>query len=303
MFIEILKSGMEAALRNWKLAVFKLMFTAVYLIGFALMVAAPIVFLFGASSNSAARHFLDNPFGFATDLAALFFQNLFGLGVVLFAFFLYLLIAGTMALFVFAGTVGVMGRSVLAPENFSFSFSGFMHEGARLFMRSMWLTLLLGLLLMGLVVALIIGGAVLSSILAPLFAAKSAVSHFLATFLSLIGGSVAIGACILLWTVSNYSIAILGVAEMGASAIFSEAAAFLRRSPDAILVALGTGLSAFLAAVVVILLAAAFELVPVIGHLLMLPAFLASQVVNDIIGFAMLGSLMRFYRQRTAAPN
>lgn len=297
MVIRIIEESFRPALRNWPVVVVDVVLVLAYIFLFLLMVGLPFVVLLGGAVGFDPSELRQLP-RVLEDVGQLIGENILGAFTVVSAFLLYIVVISTVALFAFGSTLGVITRSVTDPD-YRFSLSLFLSEGRRLFWRIMWLSLFLGLLFILVFAGLGLVGAlwVMSTGLA--FSMKTGLGYFLGTFLTLLGLSLAFVVFLLAWAVSTWAMVILLVKDTRSVDAFTEAVSFIRKNPRSILFFLGLSAIYVGAVIGVSMLTVPFQILPVVGLVVGIPAQIFSYLCNRFFGIMLFAALVRYFLEIT----
>ena len=297
MVIRMIEESFKPSLRNWPILVVDVVLLLVYILLFFLMVGLPFVMFLGVSTGFDLSELRNIPRAM-DDLGAFVGQNILGAFTVLTAFLLYTLVVSTVALFVFGATLGTIKRSV-TDSGYRFSLGLFMAEGRRLFWRVMWLALFLGLLFILVFIGVGLVGALWVMVTGLIFSMKSGLGYFLGTFLTLLGLSVVFVVFLILWCVSTWAVVILLAKDTGAMDAFTEAVSYMRQNPRSILFFLGISVVYVGAVIGVSMLTIPFQVLPVVGLILGIPAQIFSYLCNRFFGIMLLAALIRYFLETT----
>ena len=294
-YTDAVKSGFRLINRNWQLVAVQVAMMIVNCIGFFIIVGIPLViaiviFVQGALGMTEMKYVLDslkNP----DEL----FSKYFGIVmIVVISFFLYILIASTLGLFVFAGSIGSVGRSVLNPS-LKFSMKLFWAEAKRIFFPLMWFSLVMGLIFIAIafVLGLLGGGAAV--IVQGAKSQDSTLALFLGIFFSLV--LVILGIAVILGVISItvYGLAVLFFKNEGAVRSCREAARFLWERQSAFWLYVLLFFAYIIASFILMLFTYPFNLIPIIGTIISFPLQLASYVVQSYMGLAILATVFIYY--------
>lgn len=294
-YSDAVKSGFRLINRNWQLVGVQVAMTIANCIGFFVIVGIPLViaiviFVQGALGMSEMKYVLDslkNP----DEL----FSKYFGIVmIVVISFLLYVLIASTLGLFVFAGSIGTVGRSVLNPSE-KFSMKVYMSEAKRIFFPLIWFSLVMGLIFLAVAFFLGLLGGGAAVVVQSAKSQDSTLALFLGIFFSLV--LVLLGIAVILGVISItvYGLAVLFFKNEGAIRSSREAARFLWERPSAFWLYVLLFFAYIIASFVLMLFTYPFNLIPIIGTLISFPLQVASYVVQSYIGLAILAAVFIYY--------
>ncbi|TAN39830.1 MAG: hypothetical protein EPN25_09925 [Nitrospirae bacterium] len=301
-YTEAIKSGFRLVNSRWQLIVIQTVMMLFNCIGFFIMVGIPLGIAFiifgldltGLSDMKDVLSLFKNP--------AELISKYFGLILIIIAcFLLYVLMVTTVGLYVFSGSVGIIGRSVREPS-FPFSMRGFFAEARRLFMPMMWYSVLIGLIFLVITFALGLFGGGIAAIVSAARGQDSTLALFLGIFFSLL--LVLTGLSLILGTlaVTVYGIAILFFGGEGSLKSFTAAFRFLWSRQQAfwlyvILLAGYIFLSFF-----IMLIVYPFNLLPIIGTLISFPFQIMSYIAQGYLGLIILAVVFNYYYETELKP-
>lgn len=294
-FIEAIKCGFRLINRNWQLVLIQVGLAVASSIGFFIIVGIPLAvafIVFGIDlTNFANAGDIFKILGSYTESLSKYLV----LGVVIIAsFFLYLIIVGILGIYIFAGSIGVIGRAVTGKEQ-RFSMQIFFEEAKRLFPRLLGFTLIIGIILTATAFLLGILGGGIASFVSFAKEQDSFFVFFLGIFFSLILIVIALFLMIGLLSVSLYGIAALSFKASGPFESIKESIKYLGRHPKAFLfytLLLG---GYFCASFMLILLSYPFAFLPIIGTIFSFPYQLISYAFETYLGLAIIASLFIYY--------
>jgi hypothetical protein len=305
-FGEVIKSGFHIINRRLQLVGVQAVLMIINCIGFFIIVGIPLGIAFvifgldltGVSSAQDVLGMFASPSVFIAKYLWLV------LAVVVFAL-LYFLLVTTLGLYVFSGSAGVVGRSVVEPS-LPFSMKQFLGEAGRFFIPMMWYAVLVSFLFLAIALVLGLGGGGAAAIVSAAKSQDSTLALFLGIFFSLVLALVVISVILVFLAVTVYGIAVLYFRREGSWKAFREAGAFLWKRPDAFwlytLAFLGYVCGSFFAMVI----SYPFHLIPIIGTIISFPLQLLSYVVQGYLGLVVLAIVFSYYyeaeiKHKTAA--
>jgi hypothetical protein len=213
--------------------------------------------------------------------------------VVVFVLF-YILLVTTLGLYVFSGSAGVVGRSILDPS-LPFSMKQFFGEAKQFFFPLMWYSLLASLVFLAIAFMLGLFGGGIAAMVSAAKSQDSTLALFLGIFFSLVLALLAIAVILVFLAVTVYGIAVLYFRREGSWKAFREACVFLWNRPDAFwlyaLVFAGYISGSF----VVMVISYPFHLIPIIGMIISFPLQLISYMVQGYLGLVVLAVVFGYY--------
>jgi hypothetical protein len=207
---------------------------------------------------------------------------------------LYFLFVTTLGLYVFSGSAGMLGRSILEPSE-PFSMKRFFAEAKQFFFPLMRYTLFISLVFIAIAFMLGLFGGGIAAIVSAAKTQDSTLALFLGIFFSLVLALVAIGMLLAVLAVTVYGIAVLFFRREGSWKAFKDACVFLWNRQHAFwlyaLLFLGYIVVSFFA----MLISYPFHLIPIIGTIISFPIQLISYMVQGYLGLVMLAVVFIFY--------
>ena len=294
-YIDAIKNGFRIINRNWQLVLVQLGMMIISFLGFFIIVGIPLAvafIIFGIDLTGLIE---------IKDLLRVFrdpsqiVSRYFGLFlIVLTSLLLYIIMAASFGMYVFGGSVGVIGRA-LQDMTMKFSMRTFFHEAKRLFIRLFGFTSVIGILLI--LAAFILGilGGGIAALVSFAKTQDSALALFLGTFFLLILIILALTFILGILSITLYGVAALFFKDIGPVKSLREAINYLMRHPNALwLYAMLFGGYVFIS-FLLILFRSPFELIPVIGIILSFPFQLISYAIQTYVGLAIIAILFTYY--------
>ena len=293
-YIEAIKEGFRLVNRVWQLALVQLSMMFISGIGFFVFVGIPLAVAFIL---------------FSIDLTGITEKDIFQLlkepseiiskyfGIVLFVvlgLLVYFLAAITFSIYVFGGSVGVIGRA-LENKTLKFNMHLFFAEAKRLFLPMLSFTTLVGIILIGVAFVFgILGGGVVA-LISFAKSQDSTLALFLSLFFSLILLLLLLTLFLGILSITIYGTAVLSIKGIGPLKSLKDAFQYIMKRPQAFWLYLllfgGYILSSFL----LVLLGYPFKFIPVIGPILSFPYQLISYVFQTYIGLAIIAAIFIYY--------
>lgn len=207
---------------------------------------------------------------------------------------LYFLFVTTLGLYVFSGSAGIVGRSILEPSA-PFSMKRFFSEARQFFFPLIWYTCLISLVFLAIAFMLGLFGVGIAAIVSAAKTQDSTLALFLGIFFSLVLALVAIGTLLAVLAVTVYGIAVLFFKREGSWKAFKDACVFLWHRQHAFwlyaLLFLGYIIVSFFA----MLISYPFHLIPIIGTIISFPLQLISYMVQGYLGLVILAVVFTYY--------
>lgn len=295
MFVESIKKGIDNAVRNWPAVLVQMGAMFIYGMGFVIMVLFPLLIVIGAVSGMNIQG-LENIASGHENIGDLIVNNVLAVLVTLITITLYILVISTLAFYIFAGLLGVVGKASADPS-YKFGFTSFLQEGRRLFWRVMWLVFLLSLVFLVVFAAIGVMGLLGYMALSPYYSSESLAAKFLAIFITLLALSGALLVFVLFIAWSSYALVAMVSRDLKAVAAFREGFDFMKREPRSLAVFLGAGGLYLMASLSVTLMVFPISLIPIIGLFLSIPAQVISYGVDRFLSLAVMGTLFHFYAE------
>ncbi|MDH5201971.1 MAG: hypothetical protein OEW69_01745 [Nitrospirota bacterium] len=294
-YIDAMKNGFRVIHRNWQLILVQIGMMIVSFLGFFIIVGIPLAvafIIFGIDLTGLIE---------IKDLLRVFqdpskiVSRYFGLVlIVITSLLLYVVIAVSFGMYVFGGSVGVIGRAI-QDITMKFSMRTFFHEAKKLFMRLFGFTAVIGIILI--IAAFVLGilGGGIAALVSFARTQDSTLALFLGTFFSLILILLALIFILGILSITLYGVAALFFKDIGPVKSLREAINYLMRHPNALwLYAMLFGGYVFIS-FFLILFRSPFELIPVIGIILSFPFQLISYAIQTYIGLAIIAILFTYY--------
>jgi len=294
-YTDAVKSGFSLINRNWQLIAVQVGMMIVNCIGFFVIVGIPLgiaFIVFGLDLTGLAE--MRDLMGLLRHPTELISKYMGLVLIVVTSFLLYLLIVTTAGLFIFAGSVGTVGRAVLDPLR-KFSMKLFFAEAKRIFFPLMWFSLCMGLIFI--VIAFILGllGGGVAAIVQSARSQDSTLALFLGIFFSLVLALCAIIVILAAIAVTVYGIAVLFFKTAGAIRSCREAVTFLWNRQSAFWLYVLLFFAYLIASFILMLFTYPFNLIPFIGTLISFPLQLVSYVVQSYIGLSIIATIFIYY--------
>lgn len=294
-YSEALKSGFSLINHRWQLIVVQVGTMMINCMGFFIMVGIPLgiaFIIFGLDLTSIAD---------AKDIFSIFrhpaelFSKYFGLILlVVTSFLIYLLVAATFGLYVFGGSIGTIGMTLLEPDT-KFSMSGFFKEAKKIFFPLMWFSFAAGMIF--LILAFILGlfGGGIAAIVSAAKTQDSTLALFLGIFLTLILILIGLSIIFGVLSVTVYGFAILFFKGEGSLKTLKKALGFIWNNQKAFLLYVFLFAGYFFVSFMMMLLVYPFKLIPIVGAILSFPVQILSYIVQSYLGLVVIASVFSYY--------
>lgn len=292
---EAIKGGFRVINRNWQLVLIQLSMVFISSIGFFIIVGIPLAIafiIFGVDLTGMADFrdivkILRSP----SDI----FSKYFGLFlIVLASLLLYLILIALLGIFVFGGSIGIIGKS-LKDSSLKFHVRTFFEEAKRLFLRLLTFTSCIGVIFIATAFLLGILGGGIVALVSYAQTQDSTLALFFGTFFSLIMVIIAAILILGILSITLYGIASLSFKETGPFKSIQEAWRFLIRHPDAFWLYTMLFAGYLLASFLLLLFSYPFTLIPIIGTILSFPYQLISYAFETYLGLIIIAAMLNFY--------
>lgn len=294
-FTEAIRTGFHIINRRMQLVGVQAVLMIVNCFSFFVIVGIPlgiafVIFGLDLTGLTQAKDFF-SMFSSPTDFIS---KYLWLVLMVVTSILIYFLFVTTLGLFVFSGSAGVVGRSILEPEA-SFSMKRFFSEARQFFFPLMWYTCLIGLIFLAIAFILGLFGGGVAAIVSAAKSQDSTLALFLGIFFTLVLALAAISILLIILSVTVYGIAVLFFRREGSWNAAKEACLFLWRRQNAFwlytLLFLGYIVVSFFA----MLISYPFHLIPIIGTIISFPLQLISYMVQGYLGLVVLAVVFTYY--------
>jgi hypothetical protein len=207
---------------------------------------------------------------------------------------LYLILIALLGIYVFGGSIGIIGRS-LRDSSLTFHVRAFFEEAKRLFLRLLAFTSFIGIVFI--IVAFVLGilGGGIAALVSYAQTQDSTLALFIGTFFSLIMIIMAAILILGILSITLYGIASLSFKETGPVKSIQEAWQFMTRHPDAFWLYTILFGGYLLASFLLVLFSYPFALIPIIGTILSFPYQLISYAFETYLGLIIIAAMLNFY--------
>ncbi|GAB4484594.1 MAG: hypothetical protein OHK006_09220 [Thermodesulfovibrionales bacterium] len=294
-YLDALKTGVRLVNHRWQLVLVQVGMLVANFLFFLLMVGVPlgiafIIFgldLFQLASLKEILEQLGRPSQLLSDYLGFALMIIAG-------FFLYLTLVTVAGIYVFGGSIGLIGSAVIDPS-VRFTTRGFFAEAKRNFGPLLWFSLFLGLmfLLLTFVLGLLVSG--IAALVSMARGQDSTLALFLSIFFSLVTGLLAAGGTVVAFAVTVYGVAELFFRREGSWKAFRGAIAFIIRNQAAFWLYVVLFVGYVLLSFALILVTYPFNLIPFIGSFLSFPFQVLSFVVQSYLGLVLVATIFTYY--------
>lgn len=302
-YSEAIKSGFRLVNSRWQLVAVQAGMMLFNCIAFFIMVGIPlgiafIIFGLDLTGLTEIKDFI----GVFKNPAELL-SKYFGLVMIVISSFLfYILMVTTLGLYIFGGSVGIIGRSILDPSS-KFSMKSFFREARKFFFPIMWYSLLVGLVFIFIAFILGLFGGGIAAVVSAAKGQDSTLALFLGIFFSLILILIGVSLILGVLSVTVYGIAVLFFRGEGAVRSFRDGFKFVWVHQNAFwlyaLLLIGYIIVSFL----VMLIVYPFNLIPIIGTIISIPFHIISYVVQGYLGLVIVAVVFNYYFEMEMKKN
>jgi hypothetical protein len=294
-FIEAVKDGFRLVNRTWQLVLIQLGMVFVSSIGFFIIVGIPLAIAFiifgidltGLTDIRDVFRILKGPSDIISKYLGLFL-------IVISSFLVYITIVALLGIYVFGGSIGVIGK-LLKDRSVRFSLRVFFDQARKLFLRLLAFTSVIGLITIIAAFFLGILGGGIATLVSFAQSQDSTLALFFGTFFSLILIIFALGLIFGILSITLYGIASLFFKDTGSLKSIKEAVNYLIRHPNAFWLNIVLFVGYLIASFLLILLSYPFTLIPIIGTILSFPYQLISYAFETYLGLMILASVFTYY--------
>ncbi len=302
---DAIRDGIRIVNRNWQLVLLQLGMVFISSIGLIIIVGIPLAIafiIFGVDLTEMAdvRDILKLIRG-SSEMVSKYLGLLLA---VLACVLLYLLFVILLGMYVFSGSVGIIGRSIRDSEA-RFHLRTFFEEARKHFFRLLAFTSLIGVVFI--VVAFVLGilGGGIAALVSYAKSQDSPLVLFFGAFFSLT--LLIIGAILILGILATtlYGVALVSFRETGPLKSFQGAWQFLLAHPHAFWLYVILFFGYLIASFLVVLFSYPFSLIPIVGGFFSFPYQLISSAFETYLGLIIIATTLNYYfvtEIRTEAP-
>jgi hypothetical protein len=296
-YSQAIRSGFRLINSRWQLVAVQAGLMLFNCIAFFVMVGIPLgiaFVVFGLDLTGLAR--MKDVFGMLRNPTELLSKYLGLVLIVLTSLLFYVLLVTTLGLYVFGGSVGVIGRSILEPD-LKFSMRGFLDEAKKLFLPIMWYSLVAGIafILVAFILGLLGGG--IAAVVSAAKSQDSTLALFLGIFLSLVLLLIGVSLVFAAIAVTVYGIAALFFKGQGAMKSFRDGFRFVWDHQSAFWLYAILLIAYIVVSFLVMLIVYPFNLIPIIGTIISIPFQLLSYVIQGYLGLAIIAIVFAYYHE------
>jgi hypothetical protein len=294
-YTDALKTGFILIRKQWQLVVVQAVMMIVNCIGFFIIVGIPLgiaFVLFGLDLTGLAS--MKDILGMFEQPGVLIARYLWLVLLVVTSILFYMLVITTTGLFIFGGSVGMIGRGILDPS-VKFSMRQFFSEARWMFFPLMWFSFFMGLVFLALAFVLGLMGGGIAAVVTAAKSQDSTLALFIGIFFSLVLVVVAIAMLLGVLAVTVFGIAALFFKRGKSQKSFRDAVAFLWKRPEAFWLYALLFLGYILASFLLMLITYPFHLIPLIGSIVSFPLQIISYVAQGYLGLVVLAVVLAYY--------
>ena len=294
-FVEAIRAGFHTINRRMQLVGVQAVLMIINCISFFIVVGIPlgiafVIFGLDLTGLTQAKDIF-NMFSSPSEFIA---KYLWLVLMVVTSILLYFLFVTTLGLYVFSGSAGIVGRSILEPSA-PFSMKRFFSEARQFFFPLMWYTCLVGLIFLAIAFMLGLFGGGIAAIVSAAKTQDSTLALFLGIFFSLVLALIAIGILLAVLAVTVYGIAVLFFKREGSWKAFKESCGFLWKHQNAFWLYMLLFLGYIIVSFFAMLISYPFHLIPIIGTIVSFPLQLMSYMVQGYLGLVVLAVVFTYY--------
>src|SRR4030066_1586330 len=294
-YIEAVKDGFRLVHRNWQLVLVQLGMLIVSSIGFFVIVGIPLAIafiIFGVDLTGLTD--VKDIFRTIKEPSDVISRYLGLILIVIASLLLYIIMVVMLGIYVFGGSIGVIGRS-LRDRYLKFSMHTFFVEAKRLFLRLLGFTCIIGIIVIAVAFVLGVLGGGVATLVSFAQSQDSTLAIFLGAFFSMIMVIIALTLILGILSTALYGVASLFFKGTSPLKSFMEAIHYLARNPLAFWLYTILFGGYILASFLVILLSYSLTLIPVIGTVLSFPYQLISYGFQTYLGLAIIAIVFTYY--------
>jgi hypothetical protein len=294
-YSQAIRSGFRLVNSRWQLVAIQAGLMLFNCIVFFIMVGIPLgiaFIIFGLDLTGLAQ--IKDVFGMLRNPAELLSKYLGLVLIVLTSLLLYILLVTTLGLYIFGGSVGFIGRSILDPD-LKFSMRGFFAEAKKLFFPIMWFSLVAGIAFIFIAFILGLFGGGVAAIVSAAKSQDSTLALFLGIFFSLLVILVGVSFVLIAIAVTVYGIAALFFKGKGATKSFMDGFRFIWRHQNAFWLYVILLIGYVIVSFIVMLIVYPFNLIPIIGTIISIPFQVVSYVIQGYLGLVIIAIVFTYY--------
>ena len=294
-FVEAIRDGFRLVNRNWQLVLIQISMVFISAVGAFIIVGLPLAvafIIFGIDLTGLTD--VRDVLGMLRGPSDILSKYLGLVLIILTSILLYVLLVALLGIYIFGGSIGIIGRS-LRDSSLKFHIGVFFGEAKRLFLRLLGFTSVIGVISIIAFFFLGILGGGIAALVSFAQTQDSTLALFFGTFFSLILFVIALFVILGILSVALYGMASLFFKDTGPAKSVREATRYLIRNPNAFWLYAVLFLGYLVAFFILILLSYPFTLIPVIGTILSFPYQLISYTFQTYLGLMIIAAIFAYY--------
>jgi hypothetical protein len=294
-FADAIRDGFRLVNRNWQLVLIQISMMFVSAVGAFIIVGLPLAvafIIFGIDLTGLTD--IRDIMGMLKGPSDILSKYLGLVLIILTSILLYLLLVALLGIYVFGGSIGVIGRS-LKDGSLKFHMSAFFGEAKRLFLRLLGFTSMIGAIsIIAFFLLGILGGGI-AALVSFAQTKDSTLALFFGTFFSLILVVIALFVILGILSITLYGMAVLFFKDTGPAKSAREATRYLVRNPNAFWLYTLLFLGYLVAFFLLVFLSYPFTLIPIIGTVLSFPYQFISYTFQTYLGLMIVAAIFSYY--------
>ena len=294
-FVEAIRDGFRLVNRNWQLVLIQISMVFISAIGAFIIVGLPLAIafiIFGIDLTGLTD--VRDVLGMLRGPSDILSKYLGLVLIILTSILLYVLLVALLGIYIFGGSIGIIGRS-LRDRSLKFHMGVFFGEAKRLFLRLLGFTSVIGVISIVAFFFLGILGGGIAALVSFAQTQDSTLALFFGTFFSLILFVIALFLILGILSIALYGMASLFFKDTGSAKSVREATRYLIRNPNAFWLYAVLFLGYLVAFFLLILLSYPFTLIPLIGTILSFPYQLVSYTFQTYLGLMIIAAIFAYY--------
>ncbi|MCL5023894.1 MAG: hypothetical protein M1497_11110 [Nitrospirae bacterium] len=294
-FKEAIQNGLGIINRNWQLVAIQVGAMFASFLGFFVLVGIPLAvafIIFGLDLTELSR--IEDIFRTFREPAEILSKYFALVVLVLTSLLLYATAVLSLGIFLFGGSIGVIGRSMEGNLE-KFHMKVFLSEGKRLFFPLVGFTTLIGLIFV--LVAFVLGlfGGMISAVVSIAKEQEATLALFLGIFFSLILFVIGLALILVTLSLTVYGSAVMAMKGPGPMKAIREAARYLHSHANAFYFYCLVFFAYLFISFVVLSLGYPIGLIPLIGSPMAVLYQFAAYVIQSYLGLALIATLFSYY--------
>jgi hypothetical protein len=301
-FVEATREGFRLVNRNWQLVLIQISMMFISAVGAFIIVGLPLAIafiIFGIDLTGLTD--IRDVVGMLRGPSDILSKYLGLVLIILTSILLYVLLVALLGIYVFGGSIGIIGRS-LRDRSLKFHMAVFFSEAKRLFLRLLGFTSVIGVISIVAFFFLGILGGGIAALVSFAQTQDSTLALFFGTFFSLILFVIALFVILAILSIALYGMAVLFFKDTGPAKSVREATGYLVRNPNAFWLYTVLFLGYLVAFFLLVLFSYPFALIPIIGTILSFPYQLISYTFQTYLGLMIIAAIFAFYYSTEFPP-